>query len=1017
MKTKLVLFLFLCSFTAMYSQQLQISGTVISSEDNLPIVGANVLIVGKNAGTTTDFDGNYQLSVNKGDQIAISYIGFTSKTVNITNQKIINVTLSENTATLDEVVVVGYGTQRKKEVTGAVAVISSEAITKLNPTRIEQALQGQVSGVNVTSDSGSPGSSSSIRIRGVSTNGDNSPLILVDGNVIEDLSVINPNDIKTMNVLKDATAGIYGVRAANGVILITTKSGRKNSELKFSLDSYTGFQQTSKKINVLNATEYALITNEAALAGGNSPLFSNYGNLGYGTNWQNEVFSTAPISSTNLSASGGTEKATYSFGVSYLDQDGIVGGGKSNYNRLTARANIQYDLLENLKLNATAIYTHSNKNKLNENALGSVLFNALNMSPTLPVREANGEFSLAEGLGGEVINPIAQMANSYDTDVINKISATFGATYTFLKDFTVSSKFQYNNSTVDIETFKPEVNYGSSKVFNVSTNEFIDNKDSYEDYTWDNYITYEKSFDDVHNVKVLLGTSVFKTTGKYVGLTGRNLVSNNFSDASIDNAGTVTNRYNSEELARNSNTFDTRLLSYFTRVQYNYKQKYLFSGVLRRDGSTRFGPNNRFGFFPSASLGWNITEEDFLQENSWLNSLKLRASYGVIGNDRIADYGYVSTLGGQAIYVRNDEVTDEDLLIGLAEGTLANPDIKWEEQKTANLGFDARLLDNKMNITFDAFSRKTENLLLSPQVSGILGASAPGSGTPVVNAGTVENKGLEFLIGYNDQLSDDFSFNVSYNVTALKNEVLFVASENGFEQGGSFGVSQEPPSRMEAGESIGFFYGYQTDGVFQNQAEIDASPVTSTATSPGDIKFVDQNKDGTIDLEDRVNLGDPIPEFTMGFNIGFNYKNFDFSSSAFASIGNDIVRNYERVQPQVNRINSSLGRWTGEGTSNSIPRVTAGTSPNSLFSDYFVEDGSYLRIQNIQLGYSLNENILEKAGLNKLRFYVSVNNLYTFTNYKGYDPSASSGDPIGAGIDQGFYPVPRTFLLGMNLKF
>jgi TonB-linked SusC/RagA family outer membrane protein len=1013
----------------MYSQQLQISGTVISSEDDFPIVGANVLIVGKNAGTTTDFDGNYLLSVNKGDQITISYVGFITQTITIIDQTKLSTVLAPDTATLDEVVVVGYGTQRKREVTGAVTVVSSESIEKLNPTRVEQALQGQVSGVSVTSSSGSPGSGSNIRIRGVSTNGENNPLILVDGNVIEDLSVINPNDIKSINVLKDATAGIYGVRAANGVILIVTKSGRKNTDLKFSIDSYTGFQQTSKKINVLNATEYALITNEAAIAGGNSPLYTNFSGLGYGTDWQDEVFSIAPISSTNFSASGGTEKSTYSFGVSHLDQNGIVGSGKSNYNRLTARANFQYDLLENLKLNATAIYTHSNKNKLSEDALGSVLFNALNMNPTVPVRDANGDFSLAEGLGNEVINPIAQMANTYDTDEINKISATFGATYTFLKDFSVSSKFQYNHSTVDIETFRPIVNYGSSKVFNVSTNEFIDNKDTYEDYTWDNFITYNKSINDVHNIKVLLGTSVFKTTGEYAGLTGRDLVSNNFSDASIENAASVVNRYNAEELSRNSNTFDVRLLSYFTRLQYNYKGKYLFSGVLRRDGSTRFGPSNRFGYFPSASLGWNATEEDFLQNTDWLNSLKLRVSYGVIGNDRIGDYRYVSTLGGQAVYVRNDETTNADLLIGLAEGALANPDIKWEEQKTANIGLDARIFDNKMNITLDAFTRKTENLLLSPQVSGILGAAAPGSSTPTVNAGTVENKGIEFLVGYRDEINDDFNYNVSFNFTALKNEVLFVASENGFEQGGSFGVGQEPPSRMEAGKPIGFFYGYQTDGVFQNQAEIDASAVTSVATSPGDLKFVDQltidtnndgvpdTADGIIDLDDRVSLGDPIADYTMGLNIGFNYKQFDFSSSAFASIGNDIVRNYERVQPQVNRINSSLGRWTGEGSTNIIPRVTAGATPNSLFSDYFVEDGSYLRIQNVQLGYSFGEDVLSKVGMDKLRFYISINNLYTFTNYKGYDPSASSGSPIGAGVDQGFYPVPRTYLLGLNLKF
>ncbi len=1017
MKIRLLLILFVCTASALYSQQTQVTGTVISSEDDFPIVGANVLIQGKNTGTTTDFDGNFSLSVNKGDILSFSYVGFETQTVTIGDQQTINITLGADTAALDEVVVVGYGTQKKKEVTGAVAVVDAKSIAKLNPQRVEQALQGQISGVSVTSSSGSPGSSSNIRIRGISTNGDNNPLILVDGNVIEDLSVINPNDIKSINVLKDATAGIYGVRAANGVILIVTKTGRKNSDLKFSLDSYTGFQQTTREINVLNATEYGLITNEAAVAGGNGPIYTDIPSLGYGTNWQDQVFTVAPISNIDFTANGGTEKAAYSFGIGYLDQDGIVGGSAANFNRLTARANFQYDILENLKLNSTAIYTHSNNNNFKENELGSVLFNALNMNPTQPVKEDDGTYSLAEGLGGEVINPVAQIANTYNETQIDKISATLGLKYSFLSDFTIDSKFQYNHSDVALDIFSPEVYYGSGKVFNIDRNAVNDDDTNYQDYTWDNFITYNKTINDDHNLKVLLGMSVFKTIGTFESYTGYELLDENGNPtnspdyANLANATEVIDNKEQEKIL-GANTFDVRLLSYFTRIQYDYKGKYLFSGLIRRDGSTRFGPNNRFGYFPSASLGWNISEEDFLVDSSWLNFLKLRLSYGIIGSDKIGDYRYISTLSGQARYVSEGE-----LLYGKAEGDLSNPDIKWEEQVTSNIGIDAKFLDNSLSISMDAFSKKTEDLLLSAQVSGILGAAAPGSSAPTVNAGTVENRGFEFAVSYNKAVSEDFRFNVSYNFTTLENEVLFVASENGFEQGGNFGVGLEPPSRMEAGKPIGYFYGYQTDGIFQNQAEIDASAITSTSTAPGDLKFVDQNNDGVIDLDDRVDIGDPIADLTMGLNIGMNYKNFDFNASAFASIGNDIVRNYERNQPQVNRTNQNLGRWTGEGSTNEIPRVTAGTSPNAFFSDYFVEDGSYLRIQNVQLGYTLPENIVTTAGLDKLRIYFSVNNLYTFTDYKGYDPSASVGEPIGAGIDQGFYPVPRTYMLGLNVKF
>lgn len=1025
MKIKLLFFLFLCFITTTYAQQLQVSGTVISSEDNLPIIGANVLVKGMSKGTSTDFDGNFQISVEKGKTLQFSYIGFVTKSVTVTAKGAINVTLTPNSTTLNEVVVVGYGTQKKKEVTGAVAVVDSKTIEKLNPTRIDQALQGQVSGVSVTSASGSPGSATNIRIRGISTNGNNNPLILVDGNVIEDLSVINPNDIKSINVLKDATAGIYGVRAANGVILITTKSGRKESELTFNVDSYLGFQETANRIDLVSPRDYAILVNESLTNNGDDAKYLVYPETG--TDWQDKVFSIAPISNINFSANGGTKKLAYAFGASYLNQDGIVGLDKSNYNRLTTTVNLQYDLLKNLKVSATGIYTHSNKNKLNEGAAGAILFNAINMNPTVPVYDStvDGGYSLASGLGGEIINPLAQIANTYDTDKINKISATLGLDYTFLNNFTASSKFQMNHATVETDIFKPTAYYGSAKSANIITNEVYDNKDTYDDFTWDNYITYNNTFKEKHNVKVLLGTSSFKTTGEFTGLKGTNLLvngqevnTNNY--ASIANAETVTNRYTEAQLARNSNTFDTRLLSYFTRLEYNYKEKYIFSGVLRRDGSTRFGPENRFGYFPSASIGWLASDEEFLKDTPWLNSLKIRASYGVIGSDKIGDYRYLSTLSGQAIYVNNSEVTEADLEEGVAEGGLANPAIKWEQQKTANIGFDAKILNHKVSISMDAFSKKTEDLLISAQVSGLTGASAPGSAAPVINAGTVQNNGLEFQVAYNDSFSENFRFNINYNVTTLKNEVLFVASENGFEAGGGFGVGigVGDASRMDAGNPIGYFYGYKTDGVYQNQADIDASPTTTTAVFPGDLKFVDTDKDGEITEKDRTNIGDPIADIMMGMNIGFSYKNIDFSSSLFASIGNDMVRDYERAIVLSNKGAYNIDRWTPQNTDSSIPRLSSGaTTKSSYFSDFYVEDASYIRLQNIQVGYTFENTFVTKIKLEKLRLYVSANNLATFTKYKGYDPSASSGAPIGAGIDKGFYPVAKTFLLGMNLKF
>jgi TonB-linked SusC/RagA family outer membrane protein len=1006
MKFKVIYFIFLLFSASVLGQELSVKGSVFDNT-NAPLPGVSILVKGTSNGTATDFDGNFSIDgVPVSSVLVFSYVGFKDMEVTITDAGPLNIVLQEDTETLDEVVVIGYGTQSKKEVTGAVSVVASETIEKLNPVRIEQALQGQVAGVSITPQSGSPGSASNIRIRGVTTNGNNNPLILVDGNVIEDLSVINPNDIESVNVLKDATAGIYGVRAANGVILITTKSGSLSSDLRFDLDTWGGFQETTREIPVLNATEYAVIVNEAYAAGGDTPPFPDFSQLGEGTDWQDVIFETAPIANINFGVSKGWEKSKLSVGTSYLTQDGIVGGSDANFTRFTGRVNYNLNFLENFNLTTNAIYTNTDRKNLLENALGSVLFNALNMAPTLDVLDENGDFTLAEGLGNEVINPVAQIANTYNDTQVDKISGVLGLNYEFLEHFSAETRFQFNYSEVAGKVFSPEVFYGSGKVFNVTRNNVNEFQNIFRDYTWDTFVTYNNQFGDDHNLTVLLGMSVFQATGRFSGATGFDLPSNSYEDASLENAEEVVDNY-----INGGDIYDTRLLSYFTRVQYDYKGRYLFSALIRRDGSTRFGPENRFGYFPSFSAGWIMSEESFLYDSSWLDFLKLRVSYGIVGNDRIPDYGYVSLLNGEGTYVFDDE-----LVFGVAEGALANPEIQWEKQKTFDVGFDMNFLDNKFRVTADYFKKETEDLLLVPQVSGILGSSAPGSRPPIVNAGSVTNEGFEFQIGYQNQISDNFNLNISYNFTYLDNVVTDVAGENGFVTGGSFGVGQDPPSRMEVGRPIGYFYGLETDGIFQNQQEVDAHAEQVNA-APGDLRFVDQNNDGVIDEDDRTYIGDPIAPITMGLNLVMNYKTWDFGAYFFSSLNNEVVRNYERNQNLTNRSVYFLNRWTGEGTTDSFPRVTTGANSNGLFSDFYVEDGSYVRLQNVQLGYSLPDATIRSMGIDKLRFYLSVNNAYTWTKYKGYDPSATTGEPIGGGIDQGFYPLPRTYMLGLNLKF
>ena len=993
------------------AQNLDISGTVLD-ETGVPIPGANVLVKNTSKGAVTDFDGLFTITdVVSGSTLVFSYLGYLTQEIIVNDNQQLNVTLQSDIAQLDEVIVIGYGTQTKKEITGAVSVVGAETIEALKPTRIEQALQGQVAGVNITTQSGSPGGNSTISIRGVSTNGDSRPLILVDGNVIEDLSVINPSDIESMNILKDATAGIYGVRAANGVILITTKKGRKNMPLTVEYNAYGGFQQTARKIPVLNATEYAILVNEAFASGGSEPPFGNLASLGQGTDWQDEVFENAPIQNHSILFKAGGEKSSYSYSSSFLTQDGIVGGNKSNFTRFTNAITYNLDFLENFKLTSGLTLMRTNKRNLSENALGSVLFNALNMDPTKGVRDETGAFTIADGLGNEVINPVAQTANSYNRGGVLKLSGNAGLSYNFLEHFTVQSNIQFNYAEVSSKVFSPIVNYGSGKVFNKDRSEVFEGLDYFRDYTFDAFIKYKNIFNDTHKVNALLGMSVFQTTGEFTGLKGFDIIGNNVRNASIEEASDVENI--NQALGRNV-TFDSRLLSYFARLQYDYKGKYLLSAVIRRDGSTKFAPSNRFGYFPSGSIGWVASDEEFLADSNIFDLLKFRASYGVLGNDRIPDYRFVSLNSGEATY------TFDDLLVfGSSIGGLANPLIKWEKQKTLDIGLDARVLNSKVDITVDYFKKRTEDLLVQPQVSGLLGASAPGSASPFVNAGIVENKGLEFAIGYSDNLNDNFKFSIKYNVTALDNEVISVSNDGGFIEGGSFGVGQEfGPSRMEAGFPIGFFYGLQTDGIIQNQEEFNNSvPTEKNPPQIGDLRFVDQNADGIIDSDDRVYLGDPIPDATMGLNISLDYKNFDFAAYAFASIGNEIVRNYERNQNLTNRATYFLDRWNGEGTTNTTPRVTTAATSNTLFSDYFVEDGSFVRLQNVQLGYNFSDKALENSKISKLRLYVSASNLVTLTEYRGYDPTASSGDPIGGGIDQGFYPSARTFLLGINLKF
>ncbi|MDT0558450.1 TonB-dependent receptor [Ichthyenterobacterium sp. W332] len=1016
MMNKKIFYLLFVFTTFSWSQTLDLTGNVKDKANNDPLPGVNIVVKGTSLGASTDFDGNFVLNdVPTNSVLVVSYLGYQTQEITVTNANPLDILMEEDAESLETVVVIGYGTQKKREVTGAVSTVGTEVLDELKPIKVEQALQGTVSGVNVTSQSGAPGAGLDIRIRGISTNGANGPLVIIDG-YQGDLSILNPNDIETITVLKDAQAAIYGTIGANGVVLITTKSGRKGAKTKVSYNSWVGFQETTRELPLLNATEYALILNESYAAGGQAVPFPNVSGLGVGTNWQQEVFNEAvPIISHDFSVSGGSEKIAYSISGSHLYQQGIIAPVKSDFRRNTARLSLRADLSDKVKVNTNLIYTYLDRDAINDSGLGSVLFNGLNAPPTLSPFQSNGDFSLipsTPGLGIEIINPLAQIENTFNDFDLKKLNGTVSLDYEILENLNLTGRIGFNTTNSEGKTFAKQIDYGG-KVFDVPRSSVSQNAINDDSYTLDFYGTYKNSFADAHNVTFTVGTTIYKEFGNGLFATGFDVPNNDwgFADIALANgappAGAIT---------VGSYQYDERRLSFFSRLQYDYKGKYLFSAMLRRDLSTRFGPGNRVAYFPSVTAGWVVSDEEFFKESSFMNFMKFRVSYGILGNDQIPNNGYIGQLNGEGTYV-----FDGTLINGVAIGQLPNPDLQWEEAKKFDVGLDLKLFDNKVDIVTDYFINKRDNLLISNiPVSGIVGVSAPGGAAPTVNAGGVENKGFEFAITYKEDISDDFNFNINYNLTTLSNRVTEVNNSTGFLEGGSFGVGQPAISRMEVGQPIGYFFGYQTNGIFQNQGEVNAHPsqiALGADAAPGDLRFVDTNNDGVIDPNDRVNLGDPIPDMTMGLNLTFNYKNIDFTAYAFASIGNDMVRNYERTLTDVNRLNYVLGRWTGEGTSNTIPRVTTAATSNNVFSDFFVEDASYVRIQNIQVGYSLPQDVIDKIGMTKARIYAGVNNLYTFTKYKGYDPGASNGAPIGGGIDFGFYPIPRTYLFGINLNF
>jgi len=996
-------------------QVTEVTGSVTSAADQTPIPGVTIYIKGETTGTITDASGRYSLQVKKGDVLVFSFVGMETKEIPFTGQSTINVELTTSKESLDEVVVVGYGTRKKSLVTGAISTVTEADIDQGINLRAEQALQGRTAGVVITNNSGQPGDNVSIRIRGTSTPNGAQPLILVDGVPVGGIDYLNPGDIARIEVLKDAaSSAIYGTRGANGVVLITTKQGSKNKPAQFRYDGYYGIQNPWRKMDLLNAKQYAQVLNEAYF-NDNKPLpFSGDDilKLGAGTDWQEEVFyRNAPVTSHEFSVTGGTEKTAYATSFSYFSQDGIVAKGKSNFDRYTFRANGNHDLYNGrFKVSESVAYSHINRKGIDANGeWGSPLGRAVNLDPLTPVKNPDGSWGSSDYASQEIVNPVAALAYVNTNSQVDKFVGNISGEYEILKGLKLKSTYSIDLAYGIDDNYNPQY-YITSNIKNdiAGVSKTINRW-----YTWnfDNILTYQKSFGD-HNFNGLLGTTANKYQFQNLFGSKNTLLIDKARYAYLDMA---TNDLSAS--AAGGADF-TSLLSYFGRVDYDYRNKYMATAVLRADGSSKFGSANKFGYFPSVSLGWNISEEDFLKDNPVVDYLKIRLGWGKNGNDNIDNFAYISTISSFYRYTFGNNPT---IYPGSAPEKIANPELRWESTEQYDLGFDFRTLNNKLSLVLDLYNKKTNDIL----IPGVPIPALVGNNPPASNAGDVVNRGIEVDLGYTDR-TGDFSYRVNLNGAYNHNEMTYIGNQEKILHGAGVATAMNDVTIAREGYPIGYFYGYQILGIFQNQAEVESylneeGKQVQPLAQPGDFKFADNNNDGVINGDDRIMLGDPNPDFTFGANLTASYKNFDLSIFLQGVAGNQIFNGTRRYDlPTSNWEVSVLDHWTGAGTSNTFPRLTV-DDPNGNYSkasDFYIENGSYLRLKNMSLGYTLPENLLNKMKIAKIRFYLTGQNILTFTKYKGFDPEIGSADWVfNTGIDRGIYPQPRTFLLGVNVIF
>jgi TonB-linked SusC/RagA family outer membrane protein len=994
--------------------QFQVSGTVTDATTNEALIGASISVKGATQGTVTDIDGNFSLSVKSGSEtLLLSYTGYKPLEVAINNQSRLTIVLSTDNQLLSDVVVVGYGTVKKSDLTGAVGTVKAKELAQLPTSSVEQALQGRVAGVQVTPVSGEPGAGAVVRIRGVGTLNNASPIYVVDGIILDDIKTLNMNDIESIEVLKDASAtAIYGSRGANGVVMVTTKKGSTDGKTTISLSSYYGNQKVIRQIRMANASEFAQLYNEYS---GDTKRYPNPSALGEGTNWQDAIFDAANMKNVQLSASGGTQKNSYNISAGYFKQDGILIG--SDFEQMNLRFNAVYNL------NAFVKVGHNiNLAKNTSNVKPDVVLGAYRMPSVFPIKDSSGKYSDPTFFGTAIGNPAASLEYSNN---VAKGARAMGDVYgeiKILKDFTFRSSFGGDIQSNKYRAYEPVFKVSSSQV---RTQDFLSvGNGKSQFWQWENTLSYNKEFGKKHRINAVAGYTSQEYTSEFLYASREKLIGNVDELLFID-AGDKTTSVNAGGGA------EWAILSYLGRVNYSLLDRYLFTASFRRDGSSRFGANNRYGNFPSFALGWNVANEPFMQKQKIFDRIKLRASWGVVGNDKTVVYPGIATIntGTFAVFGTPEKLTPAATLTAIA-----NPDVKWERTTQTDFGAEFGIFNNRLSAEIDYYNRITDGILIDVPIPAFVGSTE----NPIVNAAKVQNKGWDFTLNWRD--GKRFKYNFSANASKLQNEVLALGQGKEAIFGGDIGEGGKLGTRTVVGSSIGEFYGYQVVGIFQNADEIKKSPNQGNEKA-GDLKFADLNgydkngkltniPDGKIDAADRTYLGSPIPKWLFGASLGAEFAGFDLALFFNGQKGNSIINAKAMSRFAVYNWEASfVKRWTGEGTSNTDPRITT-QGRNYQVSSYFVQDASFLRLRTAQLGYTLPKNLSNKFKINQLRIYATGTNLITWQKYTGYTPeiantnfrqrydtNAPSGNVLDSGIDRGIYPITKSWIFGIDVQF